>query len=781
MYSQRDIRRSNMDKLFSLLALAPSPYTDQINTKLLHLLYANFFKSAFIIIVVALLLTYILWPSFSHDTLLFWLLGITILTLFRFIDTIIYFKNPYRNDYRHWHQHITLGVVLSALLWSAVPFLFLSDTDIGSNFFIATVMIGMGSGAITTLAADLRLSHVYLYALFLPLIYNFWQFDDLLYNVSIVLILLYFALVSSAARHFHATLVETYHTLNLYDTAREQLVANEKRLRMMFEQAPIGIFYYGDDMTILDCNTELEKIMKAPREKLVGLNLDHLPDSRPLDAMREPLAENKPAQYEGPYRTKIADLKLSVKIQMTPLIDDYGKAHGGLCMMEDKTREHAARQEVEFLSLHDPLTGLPNRKLLKERMQQLLKVQTRQHTFSALLFLDLDYFKQINDSLGHVVGDKILIETAERLGRILRISDTLSRLGGDEFVILLPQLSQTEEEAIHYAYEVAQKVHAALDEPFDIDGHRLFSSFSIGISLFNSHHGESNEILRRADMAMYQSKAEGRKRTCFYDTEMDQKMQSYIAMKKNLHHAIERNELSISFQPILHIGSDKVVAAEALLRWEHKGSLIPTNELIAIAEESSLISDIGNWIIERACQQISIWQKEHTFALDYISLNISARQLLETGFSDVLLAAIQRYDIAHTLLKLEITETALISNFDKAKTIIDRLNAEGVDFIIDDFGTGYSSLSYLKKLPFTALKIDQSFVQDMLKDREDEALIRAIIDIAEQFNYRIIAEGVEEEAQKAMLLEISPDIYYQGYFASRPMDATSFVSYLQNA
>ncbi len=770
-----------MEKFLSLFALTSSPYGEEIKVRLLDLLYSNFFKSAYVMIVVASFLLYVLWSYVPHETILIWYVAITMLTIFRLIDARLYIKDKEKNTFSYWYQHFAFGVVLSALLWGLVPLLFMSDTDLQVNFFIAFVIFGMSAGAITTLAADLRLSHIYLYAILLPLIYTFWRSDNPFFAVITILIFLYFIIVSSATRQFHATLIDTYETKDLYDTAREELLENEKRLRMMFDQAPIGVFYYDDDMNIVDCNKELASIMHVSKEQLIGINLNNLPDSRPMDAMRPSLEAGIPTQYEGPYTSKIAKLDLSVKIQMTPLVDANGNSEGGLCMMEDKTKEHAMRKEAEFLSLHDPLTGLPNRKLLKELMSQLLSEQERNHAHSALLFLDLDHFKQINDSLGHAVGDNILIATADRLSHTLRKSDTLSRLGGDEFVILLPEISHDEESALRHAYEVAQKIHDVMGEAFSIDANLLFTSTSIGISIFNAENEESDEILRRADMAMYQSKAAGRKRTSFYDPEMDRQMQSYIEMKKNLRHAIKEEEFSLYFQPILTIDTNRVVAAETLLRWHHDGAFIPTDKLIAVAEESSLINEIGDWVIQETCRQIQRWQNSDQFALDYVTINISTRQLLEKGFADYMLETMHQYSIAHSLVKLEITETALITNFDKAKEIIGRLNASGIDFIIDDFGTGYSSLSYLKRLPFTALKIDKSFVQDILDDPEDEKLIRAIIHTAEQFNYQIVAEGIEEEPQRRLLEEIKPTLYYQGYLASRPLPVEAFQSYLAKA
>lgn len=768
-----------MKKLLQLLALSPSPYGIEINVKLLDLLYTNISRSFLVVIGVASLLAYTLWGSVDQMQIAVWYGVIVLISLARFSNAVHYFRQKERHSYSYWYSRFTIGTLATALAWSALPILFFSAGDATINFFIAFVLLGMIAGANTTLAADLRLTHSYLYLLFIPLLYSFAQYGDVVYMTASLMTLLFIPIISISARTLHRTLLDTHQTMKLYEQSQKMLQKNENRLTLMFQQAPIGIFYYDNDLTILDCNSKLEEIMHASREQLIGLNLNNIPDPRPLESMRSALTRQEPTLYEGPYSSKIADLNLHVKIQMTPLIDADGSTKGGLCMFEDKSKEHAALAESEFLSLHDPLTALPNRKLLKERMEQIRTEQKRQHSFSGLLFLDLDHFKQINDSLGHNIGDKILIETSKRLSATLRASDTLSRLGGDEFVILLPHLSTDHDQAVRYAYGVTEKIHTAMDEPFSIDKHQIFSSTSIGISLFCSDIANSDEILRRADMAMYQSKADGRKRTSFYNQEMDDKIQHYIKMKKDLHDAIIKQEFSLYYQPILDISSNQVSAAEVLLRWKHNGQFIPTDEFIKVAEESSLINDIGNWVIQQTCQQIQSWIHEGTFNLDYVTINISARQLLEKGFSDFLLSTITEYCLDYRLLKLEITETVLITNFDKAKEVIEKLNNVGLDFIIDDFGTGYSSLSYLKMLPFTALKIDKSFVQDILKNKQDEKLIRAIINTAEQFDYRIIAEGIEEEEQRTLLKEINPKLYYQGYLATKPLSAEAFQNYLQ--
>ncbi len=775
MKQQRPILHS----LLSFLALDRPSYQEEIATQFIKLLYSNLYRSLFAIVFIASFLVSVLWPVINHTQLMLWYIMMLLVILARFIDTRTFHLHPERHDHQVWYQHLYLGVASTALLWGFTPLLFFLKDQIVYNMFISIVIVGMSAGAVTSLAGDRRLSHIYLYVLLIPSALALIQQEGFIYTALFSFTLLFMFFVSSALREAHATLLNVFEIQQLYHNAQVQLIESEKRHRLMFEQAPTGTFYYDKDLTVLDCNTALSQIMHADRDQLIGLNLHQLPDPRPLSAMAANIAAGNSALYEGPYHSKLAGLDLWVRIQMAPLIDSNGTHIGGLAVLEDKSSEHAALQEAEFLSMHDPLTDLPNRKLLKDRMEQLIKEELREKSYSAVLFLDLDRFKHVNDAFGHKVGDQLLIEVGIRLKDMLRASDTLSRLGGDEFVVLLPMLADDQQQAFYHAHQVALKIHNIIHEPFQIEGQVLDIACSIGVVVIGEIDMDTDEILRRADIAMYQAKNEGRDRTHFYDAHMDEQAKANIHMLQHLRHAIEYNELSLHFQPIMHIDTNTVHAAEALLRWyrPNKG-FIPPNEFIPIAEESGLINEIGRWVIQQACMQMNLWRNNEQCKLQYITINISPKQLLDQQFSSFLLQSINEYHLDASAIKLEITETALIENFDKTKELIEQLNEQGIDCIIDDFGTGYSSLSYLKRLPFTTLKIDRSFIRDILTDPEDEILIRAIISIAQQFNYRIIAEGVEEEAQRKKLTEINNTIFYQGFLVCKPCSASYFEAFI---
>ncbi len=772
-------QQSALDSILSLFALNRLSYPKNIRSKVLDLLYSNLYLSLFAILFIATFLVVVFSPFSDHLPIGIWYSAVVTIVIIRFADTYMYKKNPNRYTRKKWYFRFCSGVIASALIWGLAPMLFILKDEPAYTMFLTIVIVGLSAGAVTSLAPDRRLSHIYLYTLLLPLLIQLSLLDGIIYNSMFILTALFLFFVSSAIRQIHTTILNEIKAQLLYTDTREQLQLSDRQHIMMFEQTPIGSFYYDNDFNITDCNTALCYIMHTEKKMLVGLNLYELPDQRPIKAMTENLKNGKMAVYNGPYNTKISGLELWVKIQMIPLIDTDGEKIGGLCLLEDKTLEHAALLEAEFLSLHDPLTMLPNRKLLKDRMIQLIAEEQRERSYSAVLFLDLDRFKDINDAYGHSIGDKLLIETSRRITSLLRESDTLSRLGGDEFVVLLPMLAHEHDPAIYHAHKVAQKIHDALRPPYLIDHKTMYISCSIGIIIIKGKSLNASEILRRADIAMYQAKSEGRNRTHFYDASMDEKTRKNIHMMNSLRNAINNNELSLYFQPIIHIKTNEVHAAEALLRWQYddKG-FIPLSDLIPVAEESGLIGDIGKWVISTACRQMRIWQENSSCNLKYITINISPKQLRDPHFSSFLLQSIKSYHLQPSSIKLEVTESALIENFDETKLLIEKLNHEGIEFIIDDFGTGYSSLSYLKTLPFSTLKIDRSFIRDILTDPDDATLIRAIMDIAHQFGYQIVAEGVEEEAQRRKLMEINDTILYQGFLMCKPCTISEFEEFI---
>jgi diguanylate cyclase (GGDEF)-like protein len=393
------------------------------------------------------------------------------------------------------------------------------------------------------------------------------------------------------------------------------------------------------------------------------------------------------------------------------------------------------------------------------------------------MFLDLDHFKSVNDSLGHYVGDLLLIETATRLTRICREVDTVARLGGDEFVILLNELGEDPHSAATKAESVAEKIHEAFATSFDIGQlEPIITSSSIGIALVTSDTQNADDLLKFADTAMYQAKKEGRNTTRFYQEQMDQWIKKRLFLENALRHAIKNGELELYYQPVIEISMNRIIGAEALLRWNHPElGLVMPDEMIDIAEESGLIVPIGEWVLREACRQFVRWRADNIShaSIDRIAVNVSAVQFRQNDFVDKVIRIVAESGIVPSMLELELTESTVIEKIDTVIDKMNRLRQAGINISMDDFGTGYSSLAYIKRLPFTTLKIDRSFVRDIMSDADDAALVETILSMASIFKFNVIAEGVETLDQ-FKFLENHGCQYYQGYLCSKPVQAHRF-------
>lgn len=439
-----------------------------------------------------------------------------------------------------------------------------------------------------------------------------------------------------------------------------------------------------------------------------------------------------------------------------------------VAIFSDISERKDAEARIEYLAHHDALTDLPNRMLLRDRLEHALAHAEREKNIVALLFLDLDHFKVINDSLGHLVGDKLLQAVAQRLVQCVRETDTVSRHGGDEFLILLTDSHDTDAVA-----RTSQKILDQLAQPFDIDGHTLSTSFSIGITLYPADGIDFGTLLKHADTALYHAKQSGRNAYHFFTEAMNATAQERMQLESRLRQAIERNEFTLHYQPQVELGSGRVIGAEALIRWNSPelGQVSPAR-FIPIAEDSGLILQIGEWVLYEACRQARAWQKEGIPGL-VVAVNVSAVQLRRGNLPDSVANALEQSGLDSSHLELELTESMLLQDVDHVFETVQELSAMGITLSIDDFGTGYSSMSYLKRLAINKLKIDQSFVRDLTSDPEDAAIVRAVIEMARSLKLTTIAEGVETEQQLNLLKNYACD-QVQGYHLSRPLPADEF-------
>lgn len=457
---------------------------------------------------------------------------------------------------------------------------------------------------------------------------------------------------------------------------------------------------------------------------------------------------------------------------IVPLKNDAGKVERFISIGIDITQHKHAELRMTHMATHDALTGLPNRVLLRDRIQQALAHDRNENLQGALIFIDLDHFKNINDSLGHDVGDLLLVEVAGRLLSVVREEDTVARQGGDEFIVLLPTLSVAQS-----ADALAQRLLETLIAPFQIGGKEMHISASIGIAVFPNDGNDVDTLLKNSDIAMYHAKESGRNNCQFFAPEMNQIAAERHTMGSALRHALARGELVLHYQPIVELASGKMVCMEVLLRWQHpEQGLVPPMRFIPLAEESGLIVPIGEWVLRAACEQVKAWQ-DAGVDVPRLAINLSARQFHQKNFAQTIFRILEQAGVAAHAIELEITEGILIENTDEVRDTLRLLSEGGFEISIDDFGTGYSGLSYLKRFPIDILKIDRSFVMDCAHDADDAAIVTAIIAMAHSLQMTVVAEGVENEEQLNFLRERGCD-KYQGYYFSKPMPAAAIVAML---
>ncbi len=475
-----------------------------------------------------------------------------------------------------------------------------------------------------------------------------------------------------------------------------------------------------------------------------------------------------------------------IEVTATPLLDTDGNVEGIIELGHDVTNHVLIRKQLQQQKSkldkqahHDALTGLPNRILLMDRLRQAIKQAQRENTKVAILFIDLDRFKEINDGLGHNVGDEVLKEIAGRLKTAIRNIDTVARLGGDEFIIILSSIAR-----VSGVIEVAQKLVDVLAQAVNYQDHELYLAASIGISLYPDDiepgEDETDTMIRNADSAMYQAKGTGGNNYQFYTSDMTEQAFERILMEKNLRRAIENDEFTVYYQPQYNSRTHQFVGMEALLRWQHpEMGLVPPNKFIPVAEDNGLIVQIGWIVIDKVIRQMLVWS-EKGFCSGSLSINLSVKQIQDKNFLARIMTGLKKYKYNPNYIKFEITESYIMTNPEQAIETLQQLKDMGFTISIDDFGTGYSSLSYLKRLPIDELKIDQSFVRDIPGDEDDEAIVRSIISLSKSLNLKVIAEGVESKAQQAFLLaEQCENI--QGYLIHKPMTAEAMTGILQQS
>ncbi len=479
------------------------------------------------------------------------------------------------------------------------------------------------------------------------------------------------------------------------------------------------------------------------------------------------------------YRIRHADGSYRwIRDDGNPRYDSQGEFLGYIGFCVDVTPQKEADEKIKTLAFYDSLTGLPNRRLLQDRLEKTLAASSRHQRQGALLFIDLDNFKTLNDTLGHDVGDLLLQQVARRLAACVRESDTVARLGGDEFVVMLEDLSENPQEAAAQVETVGEKIIATLNQNYQLAGYEYRSTPSIGVTLFADHEKPVEELLKRADLAMYQAKAAGRNTMRFFDPQMQAAVTSRATLEAGLREAVRKEQFLLHYQAQVD-GAGRLTGSEVLLRWQHpeRGVVSPA-EFIPLAEETGVIVPLGQWVLQTACIRLARWAATPEMARLTLAVNVSAQQFNQPDFVEQVLAILNGTGADPRRLKLELTESLLANNVQEIIEKMFALKARGVGFSLDDFGTGYSSLSYLKRMPLDQLKIDRSFVHDVLSDPNDAAIARTIVALGQNLGLGVIAEGVETEPQRDFLSK-SGCHAYQGYFFSRPLPVEGFEQFAQ--
>lgn len=562
----------------------------------------------------------------------------------------------------------------------------------------------------------------------------------------------------------------------VFDATERKRAEEGLRIAATAFESQEGMFITDDRGLILRVNQAFTEITGYPAEEAIGQTPRLLSSGRHDAAFYGAMHDS--IRRTGKWHGEIWNRRKNGEIfpewlTITAVKDSTGKLTHHVSTLTDITQRKAADDQIKHLAFYDPLTRLPNRRLLIDRLQQGLAVSTRSGREGALLFLDLDNFKILNDTLGHHKGDLLLQQVAQRLSGCVREGDTVARLGGDEFVVMLEDLSEDASEAATQAEAVGEKILTALNQPYDLAGQEYHNTPSIGITLFVDHQNSSDELMKRADLAMYQAKAAGRNTLRFFDPEMQAAVTARAGLEKDLREDLRDGQLRLYYQAQVD-GDGILTGAEALVRWQHPlRGLVSPAAFIPLAEESGQILPLGHWVLETACRQLANWAA--AAATDHLSIavNVSARQLHQADFVDQVLAVLAETGANPQRLKLELTESLLLDNIESIIQKMGELKAHGVCFSLDDFGTGYSSLSYLKRLPLDQLKIDQSFVHDILTDANDAAIARTIVALAQSLGLSVIAEGVETAEQRDFLSSQGCHAY-QGYFFGQPLTLADF-------
>ncbi len=746
-----------------------------------RLLYANSVIPISVSIVAGAMLCWSLQSIIDQTVLVAWFIIFFVITLFRLFSVYLFNNGKTeQRDEEHWHRRFLICTYAVAAVWGAASFFLFPEHSLPHQTVFFIIILGMAAGGISSLCPSLPVVGGFLSLLLIPLIVKLLTLGDAeaVFNGSLLLI--FWGVILIGAIKINENISENI-LLHIESVGREKILeVSEERYRHIFSNAPLGILHYDATGTIVDCNEAFINLLGSSRDLLIGMQmLVTLKDQKILSAINDSLADGE-GYYEGDYASVTSNTTTPVRAFFKAIKSSEEKIVGGVGVVEDFSEKKQSEQLIQYQASYDPLTGLPNRRLLLDHLSTEMARARRHGHYGALLFIDLDNFKTINDSLGHSVGDELLKVVAKRITECIREEDTAARMGGDEFIIIITELDITIGLAAYKLRGVAEQLSLSLSSPCQIAGHDLHITPSIGVSIFPTPNKGVDDVLKQADSAMYRAKAAGRNTIRFFLPHMQEAADERLHLNTELRKALDCNQFSLYYQPQVNM-SRELIGAEALLRWHHpERGVIPNETFIDIAEETGLMPDIGQWVLREACQSIKKWTDAGQLGgSQTISINISGKEIATPGYVDRAVSVIEETGVNPNHLGIELTESSLVSTNEDIVDKIVKLRQIGIKFSIDDFGTGYSSLRYLKNLPLNTLKIDRSFVNDIKDGNQDVVLIDTIILMAHNLGLEVIAEGVETE-QELHYLNTRGCTVYQGFRFSKPVVAETFTEMLKS-
>lgn len=733
-------------------------------------------------IFLGAILIVILRDVIALETLLGWFAVLFSVALIRLADLHAYNTTFDRFSPPIWLTRFRLGVYATATVWASSSVLLFPAEDIWYQVFLGFTLAGLGVSVAFSYAVDMACAGPFFVAVIAPFMVRMFLGLAGFHPAMLLALAFFFGIVLLSMRRIHHYILDNTLLRLEADGRADKLEKSERRFRQMFER-PLTPMLLIDTASqrVVDANAAAVLFYQIPSDELRDMNIASIEASHGHNADAENL-EHSISQH----RLKNGELR-DVEVYSSLLNLDERELQ--FAIVHDVTERLRAEKEVHTLAFYDPVTQLPNRRKLLDILSEAMRRDERFATHSCLMFIDLDHFKNINDTQGHEVGDKLLIEVARRLRQCLRESDVLGRLGGDEFVVLLEGLSHNPNATLVQAEVMAEKIRAVLAQPYCLDSaipfqtNLLFTHYctaSLGVTLFAGTALSASELFKRADVALYQAKSAGRNTVRFFDPLMQTALERHAQLGFELREAILKHQFELHYQMQVD-SAGRQLGAETLLRWRHpKRGLENPDEFIAHVEESGMIVPLGLWVLRAACEQLQKWQQHERTRHLILAVNVSAKQFRQADFVRQTEDLLLELGVNPARLKLELTESAVLESIDDTIDKMQELRQLGVSLALDDFGTGHSSLQYLKRLPLDQIKIDQSFVRDLASDANDAAIVQAIIAMSRALAVEVIAEGVETEQQKDFLLDRGCHVF-QGYLFGKPMPIAEFEAVLANA